>query len=139
MVQAGVNPFPGNPGFTTAAALNANDGNIPVAVAVKNDSLGASLKPESSVSITPSSISVAQVNIKVEYSIYFVMPMIDVSRILLILFSVISCAGISTGNKSVQFSVGNTSEPIFRSVIVATSAAWYQCEHCQCNRKISGK
>lgn len=61
MVQAGVNPFPGNPGFPAAAALNTNDGNIPMAVAVKNDSLATNNKPDTSVSITPT-ISVAQVS-----------------------------------------------------------------------------
>lgn len=61
MVQPGVNPFPGSPGFPATAALNSSDGNIPMAVAVKNDPLASSNKPDVSVSISPS-ISVAQVS-----------------------------------------------------------------------------
>lgn len=63
MVQAGVNPFPAGPGFTTAPTLNATDGNLPVSVAVKNDALATALKPENqSVNITPA-ISVTQVRV----------------------------------------------------------------------------
>lgn len=61
MVQAGVNPFPAGPGFTAAPTLNATDGNLPVSVAVKNDTLATALKPEPNVNIS-SAISVTQVS-----------------------------------------------------------------------------
>lgn len=53
MVQAGVNPFPTGPGFPAAPALNTTDGTIPVAVTVKNDSLGAAIKSDPAVNISP--------------------------------------------------------------------------------------
>lgn len=62
MVQAGVNPFPAGPGFTTTPSLNTSDGNIPVAVAVKNDALASTLKPDTGVNISPA-ISMAQVRV----------------------------------------------------------------------------
>lgn len=68
MVQAGVNPFPAGPGFTAAPTLNATDGNLPVAVSVKNDALATTLKPETSINITPA-ISVTQA------SFSFIWPM----------------------------------------------------------------
>lgn len=52
MVQAGVNPFPAGPGFPTAPAINATEGTIPVAVAVKNDGLNA-MKSDNTVNISP--------------------------------------------------------------------------------------
>lgn len=51
MVQAGVNPFP-TPGFPAAPTLNANDGTMPVAVAVKND-VTAALKSDTGVNLSP--------------------------------------------------------------------------------------
>lgn len=62
MVQAGVNPFPAGPGFTAAPTLNPTDGNLPVNVTVKNESLVPSLKSEPNVNMTPT-ISVTQVNV----------------------------------------------------------------------------
>lgn len=53
MVQAGVNPFPTGPGFPAQPALNASDGTIPVAMAVKNDGLGGTLKSDPTVNISP--------------------------------------------------------------------------------------
>lgn len=53
MVQAGVNPFPAGPGFPGQPALNASDGTIPVAMAVKNDGLGGTLKSDATVNISP--------------------------------------------------------------------------------------
>lgn len=61
MVQAGVNPFPAGPGFSTAPTLNAPDGNMPVSMAIKNDGLPTTMKPDTGINISPA-ISVAQVN-----------------------------------------------------------------------------
>lgn len=62
MVQAGVNPFPAGPGFSPA--LNTSDGTIPVAVAVKNENLGAAIKSDGTVNISSAISQVCIQNVR---------------------------------------------------------------------------